>query len=297
MRASQSHIAADGVASPTPADLERDGGGARAPRARAPTRGDAADMPSASRAQHELLAMRARADPSNAATMADADAVADAGDEELQLRDISVLTAEAYIQQRLIPALEENELTTPRLARLQHVLTGVSITVVALATLLAAFGAALWIPLLLAIASGLDFFHSFANLDSRLPHMNAASAVLTRLLLWWDGLALVQQRFPANKERLVREAETAILHQHEAFVLGSLAHINSVNQVGEQRTNVEKLLKFNGASAPTGPAPPHVAIGAKRKPPESGARGSGASRGAPSASRGGNDALSPGART
>ena len=45
---------------------------------------------------------------------------------------------------------------------------------------------------------------------------------LVRVLLWWDGLSLVQQRTPSSKEQLVDVVEHALLMQHQEYVQGAL---------------------------------------------------------------------------
>eukprot|EP00662_Eupelagonemidae_sp_cell21_P056216 gene56216-38749_t len=48
-----------------------------------------------------------------------------------------------------------------------------------------------------------------------------------QLLLWWDGLNLIQQRMPGNKDRLISTMEDAVLHEHESFVKGALSSVKS----------------------------------------------------------------------
>ena len=90
---------------------------------------------------------------------------------------------------------------------------------------------------MLAFGALLEFTISYQALESRLPNVNAASAALTKVLLWWDGLGVIQQRMPASKEYLVDAVETALLIQHEAYVQGALASLKS--KTGKEEKTAE----------------------------------------------------------
>ena len=61
------------------------------------------------------------------------------------------------------------------------------------------------------------------QLESLLPAVNGTAMALVRVLLWWDGLSLVQQRTPSSKDQLVDVVEHALLMQHRGYVEGALA--------------------------------------------------------------------------
>ena len=63
------------------------------------------------------------------------------------------------------------------------------------------------------------------QLESQLPAVNGTALALLRVLLWWDGLSLVQQRTPSTKDELVDVVESALLMQHQGYVEGALANL------------------------------------------------------------------------
>ncbi|CAD7949412.1 unnamed protein product [Amoebophrya sp. A120] len=146
-------------------------------------------------------------------------------------------SAEVYVRDRVLPQLRENERMTPKLARQLYQLQFAIIVLNASNAALVAFGAAVWVPLLLALASLLEYSVTYQALEMRLPHMNAATNTLVKLLLWWDGLTRIQQRMPESKEFLVDSAEKAILLQHDAFVTGALASLRDAIGKKQNQSN------------------------------------------------------------
>ena len=51
-----------------------------------------------------------------------------------------------------------------------------------------------------------------------MPAANATVSTIMNLLTAWDGLSLIQQRMPSNRDFLVGTTEDAVLQRHEAFV-------------------------------------------------------------------------------
>jgi hypothetical protein len=132
------------------------------------------------------------------------------------------INADEYMSERIMPQLVTNQEDAPHLARRHQALVLIVIFITGAGSAVVAFGAALWLPALLAIVGLVEFVISYQCLESQLPNVNACTATLTGLLFWWDGLSLIQQRMPSTKDRLVQMAETAILLQHQAYAQDAL---------------------------------------------------------------------------
>ena len=74
-------------------------------------------------------------------------------------------SAEIYVRDRILPQLRENERMTPKLAKRLHQLQFGIIVLNASNAALVAFGAAVWVPLLLALAGLLEYSVSYQALD------------------------------------------------------------------------------------------------------------------------------------
>lgn len=148
--------------------------------------------------------------------------------------DSSPLTvsADEYVSARLVPALRENQTLTPQLSRQLQLLTFVIIVLQSANAALVAYGFPLYVPLVLAVTSMMEFLVSYKTLETRIPNVNASTATLVKLLLWWDGLSVIQQRMPRSKEFLVESAEAAVLMQHEAYTQSALAALSDT--IGER---------------------------------------------------------------
>ena len=80
-------------------------------------------------------------------------------------------------------------------------------------------------PIVLAIVAVIEFAVQYMQLESELPAANATTLALTRVLVWWDGLSLIQQRMPAAKDRLVDVVESALVMQQQGFVQVAIANL------------------------------------------------------------------------
>jgi hypothetical protein len=116
---------------------------------------------------------------------------------------------------------------------------------------LAAFGAQLWVPVALALATLLEFLIAYQQLESRIPASNACIATLTGLLTHWNGVSLIAKRMPRNTELLVNTTETALLLKHEAFVQAALKLDIKEGQHGEHGEESEGHNSSAGARGGT----------------------------------------------
>ena len=118
--------------------------------------------------------------------------------------------------------MRRNQKLVQQLSRLHNLCRLLIIVITAASSALVAFELEFLVPVLLAVAALLDFFISWRSLDTEPATLNATTAVLTQLLLYWDGLSLIKRRMPETKEYLVDTAESALLLQHKATVQASL---------------------------------------------------------------------------
>ena len=154
-------------------------------------------------------------------------------DHTLTEAESPVLGAQAYIQERILPELEECKSLAPKLNRQYQYLVAGIIIITSLNSALAAFDLDLWIPMLLGISALLEFIVLERQVESNLPNTNACASTLVELLAHWDGLALIKQRMPRHKELLVDAAESAILLRHNAFVRRALRSLKDLTRSRE----------------------------------------------------------------
>ena len=82
-----------------------------------------------------------------------------------------------------------------------------------------------WVPVLLGLTAAAEWIVSYRQLDGRLPAINHALGELIQLLLWWDGLSILQQRMPYYKEQLVTSTEEIIVKEVETFTKVALSNV------------------------------------------------------------------------
>ena len=143
----------------------------------------------------------------------------------------TVLSADKYLRERLIPALRRSQQRAPMLSRRLKLLQALTLLGSAVVVTLQSFELPAYTPIVLAIVAVIEFSVQYMQLESELPAANATTLALTRVLVWWDGLSLIQQRMPSSKHKLVDLVETALLMQEEGFVQGALA--NLAKEAGE----------------------------------------------------------------
>ena len=81
------------------------------------------------------------------------------------------------------------------------------------------------VPVLLGLTAAAEWIISYRQLDGRLPAINHALGELIQLLLWWDGLSILQQRMPYYKEQLVTSTEEIIVKEVETFTKVALSNV------------------------------------------------------------------------
>ena len=145
----------------------------------------------------------------------------------------TLLSADEYIAERLLPKLRDAQKRSPGLSRslrlLQLFILLGSVGAVALQTINESQYSYL-VPLVLAFVAVLEFIVSFTQLESNLPAVNATTLALTRAYMWWNGLSTIQQRMPESKDTLVDVVESAVLLQEQSFVQGALANLEKTTR-------------------------------------------------------------------
>merc|ERR1719265_341191 len=66
------------------------------------------------------------------------------------------------------------------------------------------------IPIVLTAMSSLDSVVAFEQLQQWLVTTNQALQTLQRLMIWWNGLTMVEQRKVYNKEHLISQTEAVV---------------------------------------------------------------------------------------
>ena len=93
-------------------------------------------------------------------------------------------------------------------------------------------------PVVLALTGTVEAYMAYTQLETDLPAINGVVLALTRVLLWWDGLSLIQQRMPATRDRLVETCETAMLLRHNGYAAGALVSLGK--DLGADETDPEE---------------------------------------------------------
>ena len=95
--------------------------------------------------------------------------------------------------------------------------TGTTIFLSVLSSVMSTFGLVVWIPVALALASALSVWASFQMWELRLTLTNSAVHQLHTILIWWDSLSLIRKRSAESKQALVSFTESVIQSQHVGY--------------------------------------------------------------------------------
>ena len=158
-----------------------------------------------------------------------------------------VLSSQKYIETRLDPIRRKFFEEIPMLTLLNKTFLILIIALTATATAFVAFEIEEWVPLVISTAAALEFMNSFLQLESRVPKLNGTATELTKTLLWWDGLTLIESRQPINKDRLVDRCEDAIVAQYESYA-GSTSRFAKRNYVNYDDNGEEEEEQSDGAT-------------------------------------------------
>lgn len=121
----------------------------------------------------------------------------------------SSISADDYLKFRLNPLIQTYSRESPKLVMQFKYLYLLIFFTAALSSVLTLVGQELWIPLVVGASAGCSSVMEFGNLQTRVLNTNKALLALRNLLIWWEGLSMVQKRLPQNKAILVEAAEAA----------------------------------------------------------------------------------------
>ena len=157
---------------------------------------------------------------------------------EDQLREreddgMSKLSADDYVQQRLLPWLATFAVKSPSLSKGVTFVTVSTIFLSVASSVLSSFDLMEWIPLALAFSSCLTSAISYTQSEIRLAQVNGGYKNLTQLLVWWNSLGVVERRSASNKEILVLRTEHEIQNQ----IVGYVNTSKSMDKMGGDSSN------------------------------------------------------------
>jgi hypothetical protein len=130
---------------------------------------------------------------------------------------LTPLRAQQYMQCRLLPELAKRHAAAPKWSRLLQAIQLVVLGCTSAAAMLAAMELQRYIAVVLACSSAAAAYAELRQLSHRLRGVNGTAATLHRLVLWWQGLTVVQRRQPGPKARLVELTEQAIIDEAAAL--------------------------------------------------------------------------------
>ena len=157
-----------------------------------------------------------------------------------------LLSADEYVEHRLLVELHKAQLKAPQLQRrlklTQFLVVLGAVACVLVNSIHASFvpesHISLLNPVVLALTGTVEAYMAYTQLETDLPAINGVVLALTKVLLWWDGLSLIQQRMPATRDRLVETCETAMLLRHNGYAAGALVSLG--NDLGADDTDQEE---------------------------------------------------------
>jgi len=120
------------------------------------------------------------------------------------------LSAGEYIDIRVTPFRKLYEGRSPDLRRNLTWFTVVIFCLTSVCTGLGAFENAQWIPVTMGISAGFAAALAYTQCEQRMYRTNQACISIKRLMIWWWGLSVIEQRIPSNKSFLVGTMETII---------------------------------------------------------------------------------------
>jgi len=144
---------------------------------------------------------------------------------------IRSMSADDYLKLRLIPMAAHYMNKAPGLALTSQVALIMGVLLAVSSSIISTFGFSVYIPAVLAFSSTISGWTNYQQVELRLLQTNAAQSQLNQLLVWWDGLSMIEKRVPSNKDRLITESENVILSQ--ATIYSGSNSSNSADRDGD----------------------------------------------------------------
>ena len=124
--------------------------------------------------------------------------------------NLCALSSEEYIEERLEYQLSSFKRIIPAISFRIKLIQFCVIVASSTGALLAAYNLQLWMPVLLSIVTVLESIFEYNKMPLLLRSTNVAYSKLKKVLFWWTGLTLIQQRMPQNKMQLVNLIESIL---------------------------------------------------------------------------------------
>ncbi len=85
------------------------------------------------------------------------------------------------------------------------------VTLAVVSSIFSAFKLVLFIPITLALSNTLTAWVDYKQVQPRTHQTNVAIQQLNQLLIWWDGLSMIEKRDVTNRESLLMRSEAYIV--------------------------------------------------------------------------------------
>ena len=157
---------------------------------------------------------------------------------------VGLISAEDYVQFRLMPAIHRLSATIPRHERYYVISQGVVLFATMMASICGVLGLHVWIPAVVALVAAVESGVYFDQTSARLLGANAALSQLKNLRIWWQSLSRTQQSLSNNKAQLVKSAEQAIESELSAWTQGLLRKMHNLEAELEVEGDSKRQLGY-----------------------------------------------------
>lgn len=100
---------------------------------------------------------------------------------------------------------------TGSLSAITNIVTITVVTLAVISSVFSAFKLVLFIPITLAFSNTLTAWVDYKQVQTRTHQTNVAIQQLNQLLIWWDGLSMIEKRDISNRESLLMRSESYIV--------------------------------------------------------------------------------------
>ncbi len=97
------------------------------------------------------------------------------------------------------------------LSTVNNIVTMTVVTLAVISSIFSAFNLVLFIPITLAFSNALTSWVDYKQVQPRTHQTNVAIQQLNQLLIWWDGLSMIEKRDVSNRESLLMRSEAYIV--------------------------------------------------------------------------------------
>ena len=162
-----------------------------------------------------------------------------------QVPGVHAMSGEEYIRNRLKPEMGKLVRQTPAVNRFLTTFQVIVIICSSAGAVMTMYNLEIWIPVVLAFSHMLEVTITFRQWPLRYQRNSHSFVRLKQILLWWNGLTLIQQRVPFYKNQLVDQVENLLMSEVEMITQAQMKKEESVNGT---EADVDKP-KSEGSSA------------------------------------------------